>query len=413
MRIFANLFLLLFFADGGLSLVDEILHVSTGTDALSFVRQAVAVAVMLWAIPLFFLLALNRRLPKQVFLPLIVFALWGGVGFWPLSEMVAYSGFPLLAAAGQLLLLLVVFSWLRRCNGGFLLSSKMLSGPWFSLRHTLKFCAVSLVLLPFFLIFLVLAAAGLYFEQQTAGFMRLTPPGIFMTERVYRQGDKTIRLAAMMHVGSEEYYRDLSDSVDPGRTIVLIEGVSDNDGLLQNPFDYGGVSEALGLVSQEVLEFDGRLISLDEFDQPGVDGGALPVPHILRADIDINRFDPQTVEFLNVVGKTLLNDNAAGSGLGAYHDWADEHMTADLMGTVMEDILFSRNRELVRILLLTIDKYDVVVIPWGALHMPAIEAAVLDQGFRLEEQCRRLSLDFRKLPFFSLLKRLAGSSGEG
>jgi hypothetical protein len=166
-------------------------------------------------------------------------------------------------------------------------------------------------------------------------------------------------------------------------------------------------------VSQDALMFDGRLVTLDEINEPDDEEEEASVPHILRADVDINRFDPQTVEFLNLLGKTLLNRNAAGSGLGAYNNWATEHMSPDLMRTLMADILYRRNSELVRILLLTIGNYDTIVIPWGALHMPGIEAAVVGRGFRFEEQHRRLSLDFRTLPYSKLLERLTGVPGEG
>jgi hypothetical protein len=183
--------------------------------------------------------------------------------------------------------------------------------------------------------------------------------------------------------------------------------------LLPNRFDYGGIGEALGLVSQDVLEFDGRQVSLDDAEQPDDEAEAAPEPHILRADIDVNCFDPRTVEFLKVLGTTLLNRNATGSDLVAYNAWTDEHLTPDLRDILMEDILHRRNRELLRVLRLTMDHYDSVVIPWGALHMPGIEAAVLAQGFRIAGEHRRLSLDFATIPYAGLLKRVAGAAGEG
>lgn len=411
MRLLANLFLLLFLADGGISLIDEIFRFITGTATLTAVRQPVAVAVLVLAILLFFVLGIDRRLPKRIFLPLISFALWGGVGFWPLFVTVDSAGFSLLTAAGQLLLGLMVILWIRhQSHGRLLVSQALLSGPLFSWSNTLKFAAVSLILFPFMLIFFGLASASIYLENQTAGFMRLTPAGIYMAERVYRREDKTIRLAAMVHVGKQEYYRELADSIHLDRTIVLVEGVSDRDHLLQHRFDYSRVGEALGLVSQNELKFDGRLITLDELEQRTGEDSDPSVPHILQADVDINRFDPKTVEFLNMLGQTLLNDNASGSGLKEYNAWAARHMTPSLMRTLMTDILYRRNSELVRILFRAVGKYDTIVIPWGALHMPGIEAAVLNLGFRFESQSRRLSLDFRTLPYARLL---AGAGEEG
>ena len=41
----------------------------------------------------------------------------------------------------------------------------------------------------------------------------------------------------------------------------------------------------------------------------------------------------------------------------------------------------------------TLKRYDTIIIPWGAMLMPAIEATVLDQGFAPDDVQERLSLD--------------------
>jgi len=412
MRIAANLFLLLFLADGVLSLLDELLCSLAGADSHLFVRQPLALAVVLLALILSILLGIDRRLPQLILLPPVLFSLWGGLGFWPLPVTVEYAGLPLLASTAQVLVAVIAFVLLYRHGGRLLLMPEILTGPWFRLSHTLKYAVVSLLLLPFLLGVFTLASVGAYLEQQTAGFLRLTPAGIYMAERSYRKGDHTIRLAGMIHLGREEYYRDMAASVHDGRTLVLVEGVSDRDHLLPNRFDYGSIGEALGLVSQQTLDFEGRQVNLDDFDKADAEEPEWEAPDILRADVDVNRFDPRTIEFLNVLASTLLRSEATGADLLSYNSWVGEHLTPEIMRILMRDILERRNEELVRVLRLTMDNYDTVVIPWGALHMPGIEAAVLDEGFLFETERRRLSLDFSKLRYASLLGRFLGVMSE-
>jgi hypothetical protein len=57
--------------------------------------------------------------------------------------------------------------------------------------------------------------------------------------------------------------------------------------------------------------------------------------------------------------------------------------------------------------------YNTVIIPWGAMHMPAIEAAVVEQGFTRGPAHERLSLDFRSIPYREMWKQWLASAEEG
>ena len=77
-------------------------------------------------------------------------------------------------------------------------------------------------------------------------------------------------------------------------------------------------------------------------------------------------------------------------------------MTEEGIAGVMADILDKRNDAVIAGLVKTLKRYDTIVIPWGAMHMPAIEAAVLEQGFTPGKTQERLSLDFRTIPYGDL-----------
>ena len=63
----------------------------------------------------------------------------------------------------------------------------------------------------------------------------------------------------------------------------------------------------------------------------------------------------------------------------------DQFTEADLTG-VFDDILAKRNTRLLAEFDKRIGEYETIVVPWGAQHMPGLEAAVRQRGFHVESQ---------------------------
>jgi hypothetical protein len=401
MRVFANLFLVLFLADGGVSLLDELVSLLPPVLLLSGVRSALALSVMVMAVPVYLCLGIDRRLPKRVFLPLTLFVFWCPLSVLFFPALAGNRAYGLLASAAQVALCMLPLSRFRTAGARSLtMPPAMFDAPLFSLKNTLVFGAANLFVIPLALPLLVLYAANSYMATYTSGFMRLSPGGLYMTERTYRRDSRTIRLAGMIHVGEKEYYDELVSSVGPGRTIVLAEGVSDDRHLLRNRMDYGKVAGFLGLTSQERMHFRGRLIEAEALDEPQVrsrDAGKKEPADILMADLDVSAFRPPTILFLNAIGKQLQESPSLVKGLLASNAWATKNITREMNEVIMDDILHRRNREVIRQLAKALDRYDIVVIPWGALHMKEIEQEVLKRGFKLQEERERVSIDFRKM----------------
>ena len=80
-------------------------------------------------------------------------------------------------------------------------------------------------------------------------------------------------------------------------------------------------------------------------------------------------------------------------------------MTPERVAGVMTDIIDKRNEAVIASLSKTLQHYDTIIIPWGAMHMPGIEAAILEQGFKPGEKKERMSLDFRTLPYRELWQK--------
>lgn len=408
MRCLGNLFLILFLIDGGVSLLDDMLFQLFHVGYLAGIRNIFAFTAIGLSIIAYVGLGFDRRLPKMVFIPLIVFTVWRAAGLWPLSMVFDLIKYGWAVSTAQLVLgLLPLLYFLRTGVSSVLMTKEMFESSGFSFRNSFLFTAANFIILPFALVFLGLSSTSTYIYKQSAGFVQIRPSGIYMTEKIYRSDNQAIRLTGMIHVAERSFYNQLADSISTGRTVVLAEGITDTDRLIEHRFSYANLADLLGMTSQEKMTFKGKVIGDDFFDNPDRQDERETEPHIVRADIDINRFHPDTIDFLNVIGKHFLNSTSFKEGLQSYNTWVEHHMPPDLKYTLMEDIISKRNREVIRYLDKTLGKYDTIVIPWGALHMPGIEKAVLDRGFTLEKIRRYASIDFTKVSIGRLYRKLS------
>ena len=107
-------------------------------------------------------------------------------------------------------------------------------------------------------------------------------------------------------------------------------------------------------------------------------------PRIIYADADIADFSPTTVRFLGKVGE-LYGSSSFGEVLSRLNEIGKEFPEGDIKG-VFDDILYKRNTRLLTEFDKRIGEYDTIVIPWGAQHMPGLEAALRERGFQIQSQ---------------------------
>lgn len=410
MKKIANLFLILFLLAACLGLVDELLTRLLTTSPLSGPRNLSNLLCLFFGLIIYLGFGFNQHLPKLIFVPLLGYLFWGMLDYWPLDAMIG-ENYPVYAATGQLLLgLLALQLNLARNKQSRLLVPSQFVGDSFSGRNLLRFFLLNIPLLPIATLLLGFFTASSLIDEHTAGFVRLKPNGLYMVEKVYAQQEKKLRLTGMIHLGQREYYDELSASLTGKPLLVLAEGVSDEDGRLQGQFSYGNIAEMLGLTTQERTTFPGRPVSAASLDQPaetGVSGA-----DILRADIDLIEFDAHSIAVLNALGKYILNSDSLVDGYARFNQWAVNNITDDSNRIIMADLIDKRNTAVLSYLPKALNKYDTVVIPWGALHMPGIEEAVREQGFELRESRERLSIDFLLLPYERIWGNLIGDGGE-
>lgn len=408
MKTLSNAFLIIFVNAAGLGIADALLYRLFGMTTLhSLPSFATGLAIFLGLLlsPGF---AFNKHLPKLVLVPPLVYLLWGMLDFWPLEHVVG-DDYRFYAAIGQLLLGVLVLQLNLTINKkSRLLVNSQFAGPCFSGRNLLGFTLISIPLLPLVIVLLCFATASNVIEESTANFIRLKPNGLYMVEKNYHKHDKTIRLTSMIHLGQQAYYDQLTTSLQGQQAILLAEGVSDKTGRLEGDFSYQKIADLLGLASQEQMPFDGRVISADSLDQ--LDDRVTATTDILPADIDLQEFDAQTIAILNALAKYILNSDSLAEGFRDFNLWSEKNATAETNRIVMDDLVKKRNAALLRYLPKALFKYDTIVIPWGALHMPGIEQAILAKGFTLREKQQRLSIDFLLLPYEQLWNNLSGDS---
>ena len=395
MHYFINTFLLVYFADAGVSVTDEILIRSFGSHELSDLRESIAYITLGLAAVTYILLAVDRRVPKRVVLPLIGYLFAISLFVYPLGEVIGKQNLSMVLSIGQLLISIAIFMTIRsRLSTSFLLGVSSFQGSAFQLKHTGLFILTNALLvilvLPFVIYFLTLEIVSI----STANFLRVDTQGIYLTEKHYHNGTKTIYLIPMMHVAEANFYAEITDALASEGAIILAEGVSDERDLMTEFRGAGKAAELLGLDSQATMEMEGDHIVFEQIADSGNKDPSSSGVKIVSADIDSSELSPKTLDFLNAAGRNLNQHQRMLDVFLSFYRWSNEHLTAAEQNALYAEILDKRNGMLLRHLTQALLHFDEILIPWGALHMPAFEIYLNAQGFNVSDQRERRAISF-------------------
>jgi hypothetical protein len=183
--------------------------------------------------------------------------------------------------------------------------------------------------------------------------------------------------------------------------VLLQEGVSDRDGRLATRLDYAPLARVLGL--------DVQLDPREVLGLAGADADGEAWPHIRHADVDLAVFSQESIDFLDATAAVLTREDLAAA-FAEFQAFLDD---ADLQTwqRIEEDVLHKRNRVLIEALDESLDDYQRIIVPWGALHLPEVEAAVLARGF--EPGVTRHHLLFRYASILTALLSLLEEGEDG
>jgi len=379
---FANLFLIGFALDGAISVLDDLARAGSDPSTLSVARAAIALVVLVAALGNFFLLALDPRLPKRILLPLIAFLVWCALGAYPLSAGLDASQTGGLALSGiQLGLALAALGWirLRSATSRWLLQASDLPRKRPRIGYTLRFVAATALIAPPLLVGIAGLSLIAQIERATAGFMTFDLSGINSTSREYHREDRRIDLIGMSHIGEDGAYLDLFESFAGGSTLLLEEGVSDEDGLIGEGLFYETIADRIGLDVQP--SFEALLAAM-----PASDADA-QWPDIRNADVDAGVFADDTIAVLGAAARLYQSDRLVPA-LAKFQARLDE-LGPEATQAAFRDLIESRNAHLLSEIRAGLDDYQRIVVPWGALHLPGIEDAILGWGFEQTASSQR------------------------
>jgi hypothetical protein len=389
-----SLCLLLFLANGFVSLLDDTLILFFRLHLLGGFRDFLGFFAVILALIIYALMGLTPMIPKRFFVPVTLFIPFAALALLPFLiyfyNRAQWASWCI--SLFQIILGLILVRRLRlrgtkdtsspesaqkpaRQRPLSLVSVNALNPRSFSWLNLSAFILINLfVLFPALLAYLFFCGS-LAMGHLSEGFIRLHPGGLTVEVRKYVRDDgKTIQLVPMAHVGEPEFYRGLTQSF-PSNSVVLMEGVSDDSNLLTNKVTYQRMAKSLGL-SEQQKEF-----------KP-LAGEWVP------ADVDVKEFAPTTIGFLNMA----MLVHKYGLNLQTMLPLLQYSPPANVQEQLWDDLLHKRNRHLLGELRGRLSDSDYFIIPWGAAHMPEISHEIQNSGFHLAETQKFQAIRFGASP---------------
>jgi hypothetical protein len=381
LSILLSLCLGLFLAGGAVSVADDSLVLLFGLHLLTMTSLILTLIAMLMAMLVYGLMGLTPMIPKRVFLPVTFFYVAALLAVFPIliyyyDRMVQIDW---VLSFCQVILGLGLLWWLW---GGLkfrwpIVEDKHLGDRGFSWLNLVVFLLVNVFgVLPAMVIYTVLCAT-LAVNHFSGGFMTLHPGGMTVQVRKYVRNDgKTIQLIPMAHIADAGFYQKVAQSF-PSNSIILMEGVTDRQHLITTGTSYKRMARALHMAEQH-----------EEFKPTRGE--------MVRADMDVDQFSTNTVDFINLV--MLVHSKGITPATG--RKVLQFSPTPDFQKQVFGDLLRKRNRHLWEEIQARLPQTDNIIVPWGVAHMPEIAAEIQKAGFRLNE-----SQDYSVIKFHSIWKK--------
>ncbi len=319
------------------------------------------------------LMAVFPAIPKRIFLPLSLFFPVATAAILPL--LVFFHERATLLAWGvavlQILLGVLLVRWVQ---GGWrfrwpLFPEERLTRRRFSWGNFVGVALAGALLVLPALLLAVAFSVQLAVDHFTDGFVALRPSGLTMRVRNYLRDDgKKIMLVPMSHIGEAAFYYDLAASF-PSDSVVLMEGVTNAQKVVNAPMDYSRAASAVGAVEQA-----------DAFRPPG---------ELVAADVDMSAFSPATLDLLR--NAILIHSKGVTAETLPI---LLKPTPPDLTRQLMDDILTKRNHHLLGVLREHLPRARQIIVPWGAAHLPEIAREIQRLGFRQVDQREYIAIRF-------------------
>ena len=389
----ANAFLFVTALSAAFGLLDSLVLKSAMDSSVFLFRMQLGGLTVVLALLMLAQIILVPQLPKLTLLPPLLVALWqmaGAPGMsWSLADHAS------LARLDGIML---------GATGVGLLMNKLNLGTWFIRTidlpvherlfvRTLIAGPIAALLLVAFGVVALVAAIPTYIEQESRGYLHFAANGLEVRETVMKKGDSEVRLVGMVHIGEPEFYRQLFAGIPP-QALVLAEGVTDRENRMKAKPSYDNAARGLGLQSQG--EFQSLLAGsniVEDAPAPSPAPGtppaavtpALPVvggkPSVVFADVDVSELSPETLAFIEAAG-SIFQSATMSEAVGKYID-VTGRFTEPQIRAVMEELVKKRNAHALAAMDRHAARFNLIYLPWGALHMPDFEDRLVARGYRV------------------------------
>ncbi|MBX2803138.1 MAG: TraB/GumN family protein [Myxococcales bacterium] len=284
------------------------------------------------------------RVPARVVGPTLAVVVWRLLGAMPLS---AYTwGTPWFSRSDGLVQLtvgaLAVAAWIRLGDTQ--------DRPSFDWRRSLGRLGVGLLGGTVALVAYVWTSWTVGMHLLTRGYVGANGSGITVAERTFERSGTSVHLVGMIHVGEASAYAAIHEGFCALEDAVVLTEATPGQPASTNP--YGSVADALGLAKQP--------------DVP--DCG----PKVVPADIYAEALSERTNAHVDAALDALDGEAGAWSALSGTPD-----------PELFREVVDLRNEGLLHVLREHQDDFRHVVIPWGAAHLPGVEAHLLAEGWEL------------------------------
>jgi hypothetical protein len=391
----ANAYLIAFALDAVLSISDivagdpELHGMASAHPAMYAARVALALAIVVVSMLMPFLLLFVPQLPKLPFPAPIVFTLVASFGRFLTGLSVEWFAVaqPLVAASSFVLVKLTTGAWL--------LSSARLPRKRHLVVRTVFATLVTIVALPLTVTALVVLILLGTLERQSGGYLDVTVSGIDLHETVLTKDGRTVVLKAMLHFGEGDFYRTLFDGI-PAGSLVLAEGITDRQKRLLAFPSASKIANVLGLAPQPDPKAmlpppdDAARGNPDESPRPATSGDP---PDVVNADVDAAEFSNATLAVLRDVAGIYDSDSIAD----AVRRVVSRDHAREEFAVMKRELVDMRNAKLLATFDAKAAQHTTIVIPWGAMHMPGLEAGLAERGYHVDVRRTRPVVRFARL----------------
>ena len=339
------------------------------------IRQLLALVMFFLSALVVMLGTVSPRAPLRVIVAPLAWNLWAALGALPVLVWLLLDGtFGVAITALQLAAALVGLAGAWSLSGRPWLTEQSMNGrPAFSLARL----ALTLVGSPVIVVgsvLWVMLNVQYAVSWSTDGYVSVDLNGLYMAERRLRRGDDDVHLIGMVHLAEEgsfdELYRSFGE-LGPA-VVVLEEGVTDRDSRLSTAGrGYEKVAERLGLQEQP------RLTEHDTVE-------------VRHADIDVSELSPEALQLITSIMGFYASDRPALAILNLQSTLDELGGDEVILQLLLSELVGRRNDRLEEEVHVALAEERVVVVPWGALHLPDLQSRLEGAGFAVVSEDRRL-----------------------